>query len=50
MCNGQQTPGGDVHDAGFVRSGDTLTLTEELTPVNEYGCGSGRQVSTLKAK
>jgi hypothetical protein len=46
---GQNTCGGvgDKHVATYEVTPTTLTLTEELTPAGEWGCGNGRQVSTL---
>jgi hypothetical protein len=35
------------HSAAVTISGSTLTVTEELTPPEEYGCASGYQVTTL---
>jgi hypothetical protein len=47
---GQNTCGGvgDVHTATWVITGNTLTVTEQLTPADEFGCPSGTQVSTLQ--
>jgi len=47
---GQNTCGGvgDTHTATYVVAGGTLTLTEPMTPAGEFGCPSGRQVSTLQ--
>jgi hypothetical protein len=38
---------GDQHSATYQVQGNTLTLTEALTPPNEYACNSGMQVGTL---
>jgi hypothetical protein len=35
------------HSAAVTISGSTVTVTEELTPPEEYGCPSGYQVTTL---
>jgi hypothetical protein len=47
---GQNTCGGvgDTHTATWVISGNTLTVTEQLTPADEFACPSGTQVSTLQ--
>ena len=46
-CMGSTQGSGDHHSAAYVISGGTLTLTEEMTPADEFGCPSGTQVSTL---
>jgi hypothetical protein len=38
--------GGSQHTATYLVQGTTLSLTEAMTPVDEYGCSSGTQVST----
>jgi hypothetical protein len=45
-CQGSSQGTGDHHSATYTIAGSTCTLTEALTPADEYGCGSGAQVST----
>ena len=54
ICTGTSCPsqacsplGTIPHSAAATISGSTLTLTEELTPPEEYACPSGTQVTTL---
>jgi hypothetical protein len=47
VCSPDAASASIQHSAAVTISGSTLTITEELTPPEEYGCPSGYQVTTL---